>query len=412
MSYDVARVRGLYVSITAGWTYLNAHQRPQIPERVSSAVARAFRTAPQVTENSGGYGSHSRHSQPGHIDALRSLHAARMAIADLCGATADRVLLGTGLAELYRQLAAAMQPLLGNSSSVVLSQLDPPELNAAFTQNSVAEVRCAQPDLGTGELPAWQYRTVVDGSTRLVSVGAAHSSLGPVAPVRRIAEITHQRSRAWVLVDATAYAMYRPISPDYWDADIIAIDVAKLGGPEVAALVFRDTAMLKRLRALNPHCPEDSTAKLEYPVSAGLAGGVPALVDHLANLVDSPGTRRTRLLHSMRALARYAEDLGYYLLRSLESLPAVHILGVSGEAAGGGVHDRIPCASFLVHGVPAATVYQRLIDNGLVSTVAQPTELMESMGAVDAGGAVTVSLSPFSTTHDIDQLIRAMASLA
>lgn len=412
MSYDVARVRGLYVSITAGWTYLNAHAHPQIPERVSSAVARAFRAAPQVVESGSGYGSHSRHDAPGQLHRERSLREARIAIADLVGATPDCVLLGTGLPELYHQLASAMQPMLRRSSSIVVNELDNPELSAAFSDHPVAEIRWAQPDLATGELPAWQYRNIVDGGTRLVVLGAAHPLLGPVAPVRRITEITRQRSRAWTLVDATAFAAYRPIDPEDWGADIIAVDVGHLGGPQLAALVFRDRAMLKRLRELRPGYPADSVQKLEYPVSAGLAGGVPALVDHMAGLVESRGTRRTRLLHSMGEFARFSEDMDYYLIHSLESLPAVHVLGVSGEAAAGGLHDRIPCASFLVHGVPASTVHQRLLDNGLLCTVTENTPLMEDMGAVDAGGALTVSLSPFSTTHDIDQLIRAMASLA
>ena len=37
MAFDVASVRGLYTSLGDGWTYLNAHDAPQIPERVSAA---------------------------------------------------------------------------------------------------------------------------------------------------------------------------------------------------------------------------------------------------------------------------------------------------------------------------------------------------------------------------------------
>lgn len=47
-SYDVFSVRGLYTSLGDGWTYLNAHDCPQIPERVSAAVARF----PPSTQNS------------------------------------------------------------------------------------------------------------------------------------------------------------------------------------------------------------------------------------------------------------------------------------------------------------------------------------------------------------------------
>ena len=42
MAYDVASVRGLYTSLSDGWTYLNAHDCPQIPERVSAAVSVSY----------------------------------------------------------------------------------------------------------------------------------------------------------------------------------------------------------------------------------------------------------------------------------------------------------------------------------------------------------------------------------
>ena len=37
--------------------------------------------------------------------------------------------------------------------------------------------------------------------------------------------------------------------------------------------------------------------------------------------------------------------------------------------------------------------------------------LLEAMGVMEAGGAVTVGLQPFNTPHDVDQLVRAVASL-
>ena len=48
MVFDVARVRGLYVSLSDGWTYLNAQENAQVPEKVSTGVAMAFRTAASI----------------------------------------------------------------------------------------------------------------------------------------------------------------------------------------------------------------------------------------------------------------------------------------------------------------------------------------------------------------------------
>lgn len=411
MAYDVARVRGLYVSLSDGWTYLNAHACPQIPERVSAAVARSFRLSPGLADTEPASGTHSRVSRVGRLEGEYYLDAARLAVADLVGATAEQVVLGPSLQVLYQGLARAMRPLLRHNSSIVLSHLDQPVLTTAF-EGLNAGVRWAQPDLATGALPAFQYEDLVDGTTRLVSLSHAHELLGTVAPVAEISEIVRERSRAWVMVDVTAVAPYRPLNAADLGADILSLDLAALGGPQLAALVFRDTRMFRRLDSLNPGVVEDSVAKLESPVSTGLAGGVAATVDHLADLVSSRGTRSTRLQHSMRELSTYLGHLSAELQGALSSLASVHILGVTGEAANGGIRDRIPRLSFAVRDVPAETVHQRLIDNGLVTTLCPPGLLLREMGVEEIGGAVTVSLGPFNASADVDNLVRVLASLA
>ena len=65
--------------------------------------------------------------------------------------------------------------------------------------------------------------------------------------------------------------------------------------------------------------------------------------------------------------------------------------------------------------MPAATVYERLFDNGIVTTLTTPEEatpLLTEMGIEEIGGAVTVGLGPFNTEADVEQLIRVVASLA
>lgn len=400
MVYDVARVRGQYLSLGDGWTYLNAHQCPQIPERVSAAVSRSFRLATGVAEVEAPSGSHSRAYAPGRLHGESLVDDARLAVADLCGVTPDRVILGPDLPVLYSRLARALRPLLRRNSSVVLSGLDDATLCEPFTELG-GEVRWARPDLGTGSLPAYQYRELVDGSTRLVALSAAHPYLGTVAPVGAIVDHTRSRSRAWVLADVTAFLPHRPLQATDWGADILALDLAQLGGPQVAALVFRDTAMFRRIEPL-----------ADASVIPALAGGVPALVEHLADLAGEEGTRRARLQRSMEQLADYLADLAGDMCMLLGTLPAVHILGVSGEAGDGGRGERIPRLSFAVRGVPAATVHQRLLDNGLVTTILPDSPLANDMGVEEVGGAVTVSLSPFTTRHDLEHLTRVVASLA
>ncbi|MDY5840860.1 MAG: aminotransferase class V-fold PLP-dependent enzyme [Corynebacterium camporealensis] len=412
-AYDVAAVRGLYTGLTeGGWTYLNAHAAPQVAERVSAGVARSFRMSTAVAVQEASAGAHSAQLRPGLLEGDLAFESARRAVADICGAKADTVVLGPSLPVLYQSLARALGPLVRRNSSVVLSKLDPPALYSAFTEVD-AEVRWAQPDLGTGELPAFQYAELVDGSTRLASFSAAHELLGTVTPTKEIIEKVRSRSRAWTLLDVTALAPYRPIEFGDLGADILGLDLSQLGGPQMAALVFRDTAMFRRLDALSPVNSEHTAQKIETPVSCGLAGGVGPLADHLASLAGGDrGSRRVRLHRSMESTQTYMDELARDLYFYLDTLTAVHIIGVTGEAAAGASEDRIPRLTFAVNGVPAATVHQRLFDNGLVTTLAPSTPLLTEMGVDEIGGAVTVALGPFNTYHDIEHLVRVVASLA
>jgi len=401
---DVASVRGLYAGLSDGWTYLNAHDTPQIAEQVSAGVARAFRMSPAVAAIDAPSGSHSAPVVAGHLERADFITTARLAIADLTGAHQSAVVLGPSLPVLYSTLASNLGPLLRRNSAVVLQRLD-----SASLGDIDATIRWAQPDLGTGELPGFQFNELVDGTTRFVSFTAAHTTLGAVAPVEKITDIVRNTSRAWSLVDVSALATYRSIDIDELGADIVGIDLAQLGGPEISALVFRDTSMFKRLNIQR----ED----LESRVSAGLAGGVGPLVDHLARLGDPDdelrGSRRTRLRNSMAKVSAHMRQLSDELYSLMGTLPAVHILGVTGEAAVGARTDnRIPRLSFAVKNVPAETVHQRLFGNGLVTTLTPRSELLTEMGVDDIGGAVTVSLSPFNTAQDIEHLVRVVASLA
>lgn len=405
LSYDVASVRGLYTSLSDGWTYLNAHDCPQIPERVSAAVARSFRMSTAVARPEPRVGTHSRQAL-GVPEGRSFLFDARSAIADLTNSHPNRVILGPSLPVLYQALALAMRPMFRRNSSVALSNVERPALAGALRRVLAGvETRYAQADLATGDLPAWQFSQLIDGATRLVSVPAAHALLGNVLPVADIADEVRARSRAWILVDASAVAPYNLLDFDSLGADIVGIDVAELGGPQISALVFRDEAMFGRL---------DMDA-LHLDVSTGLAGGVSATVDHYASLIDvaqGKKTRRERLEASMGEASRYLRGMRDDLHTFLGTLPTVHIVGVSGEAAEGAHIERIPRLMFGVVGVPAETVHQRLFANGIVASRVDVCPLLEDMGVAEMGGAVAVSLGPFNTQADIEQLIRTVASLA
>ncbi|MBP3088348.1 aminotransferase class V-fold PLP-dependent enzyme [Corynebacterium sp. sy017] len=403
MSFDIAHARGLYTSLSDGWIYLNADSQPQVPETVAAAVSRSFRNARLMQTTAFDEQLSGTHAQAPALKFYGNEHinAARRALADLTGTQAQCVILGAQLPMLYTHLSQAIRPLMRRGAHLISSRADRNCIDPTIA--GIGEVRYSEPDVGTAEVPAWQYKDLVSGSTRLVSLSAAHPHVGVLNPVAEISQIVHEQSRSWVLCDVTALVGAKPVSFQELGVDIIALDCAALGGPEIAALIFRDASMFPRI---------DTTA-LEFPISAGLAGGVAAIVDHIADLAgEQRGSRRNRLQSAVQETGAYLASLSRYLVDSLSVLPKVHLFGITGELARNAKTERIPRISFCMAGVPAHTIYKRLLSHGIITTMTGNDPLLNIMGAAETQGVISIGLSAFNTTNDIDQLLRALASLA
>lgn len=463
--FDNPRVRGLFASLSDGWTYMNAHSKPQVPEKVSAAVARAFRVSNLLEPVEVGTGSHSRAQQPGRRLGETFDAAARVAVADLVGGRPEFVILGPSRGALLDRLAHTMGRKLRLGQEMVLSRVDDPANLTPWREAADlfgAAVRWAEPDLSTGVLPAWQYADLVGPHTALVALGAANRHVGAVNDVRAVTDIVRAKApRALTVVDVDNIAPHRVIDVLQLGADVVAVDVASLGGPQVGALVFNSA---EAMASVVPFGGRSVRAALEFGgVAEGLLGGVPAAVDHLAQLdEDARGTRRRRLETALPQANAYVNGLARRAVEGLQSLGTVHVVGVDGDFDADPHFDnidRIPRVTFIVDGVPAAVAQQRLVANRVVADVVYPSEsellrvmgvfgdpddeagpgrrsrrakrgrhaeqageLMElgdsyvgsvfGAGPVEEAGALTLSFSVHNTNYDVDQVVRAVASLA
>ncbi|AMO59069.1 cysteine desulfurase [Mycolicibacterium phlei] len=397
MAYDVARVRGLHPALGDGWVRFDAQHGMLLPDTVGRAVSTAFR------------GSMPTPVGP-HPSARRSaavLEAARLAVADLVNADPRGVVLGADRTILLTSLADASSSRVGLGYEVVVTRLDDeaniaPWLRAANRYG--AKVKWAEVDIETGELPSWQWESLVTPSTRLVAIASASSTLGTVTDLRAVTKLAHDQG-ALVVVDHSAAAPYRLLDIEESEADIVAINALAWGGPPIGALVFRDPALLNTLGSvsLDPHAT--GPARLEAGAHQfGLLAGVVASIEYLATLDETArGTRRERLAVSMESANLYMNRLFDYLLMSLRSLSAVTVIG-SPEV-------RIPALSFVVNDVPADRVVQRLADNGILAIGNAQSRVLDVIGVNDIGGAVTIGLAHYTTAAEVDQLVRVLASL-
>jgi cysteine desulfurase family protein (TIGR01976 family) len=267
-----------------------------------------------------------------------------------------------------------------------------------------ATVKWAEVDIESGELPTWQWESLVTRPTRLVAISSASSTLGTVTELREVTKLVHEVGGI-VVVDHSAAAPYRLIDIDEIEADVVAVNALAWGGPPIGALVFRDPAVIDTLGSVSLDLGATGAARLELGSHQfGMLAGVVASIEYLAGLDESAqGTRRERLAVSMRSAAAYLNGLFDYLLISLRSLPTVTVIG-SPEV-------RIPVLTFAIENVPAERVVQRLADNGILAIANASARVLDLIGVNDVGGAVTIGLAHYSTAAEVDQLVRALASL-
>ncbi|OBB40353.1 cysteine desulfurase-like protein [Mycobacterium sp. 852002-51961_SCH5331710] len=397
MAYDVARVRGLHPSLGDGWVRFDAQNGMLLPDAVGRAVSTAFR------------GSMPTPVGP-HPSAQRSaavLEAARLAVADLVNADPRGVVLGADRSILLTSLADASSSRVGLGYEVVVTRLDDeaniaPWLRAANRYG--AKVKWAEVDIETGELPSWQWESLLTRPTRLVAITSASSTLGTVTDLRAVTKLAHDQG-AMVVVDHSAAAPYQLIDIDEIDADVVAVNALAWGGPPIGALVFRDPSLIDSFGSVSLNPNATGAARLEVGAHQfGLLAGVVASIEYLASLDENAhGTRRERLGISMHSANAYMSRLFDYLLISLRSLSTVMVIGQP--------ESRIPVLSFAVNDVPADRVVQRLADNGILAISNASSRVLDVIGVNDVGGAVTVGLAHYTTTAEVDQLVRALASL-
>jgi cysteine desulfurase family protein (TIGR01976 family) len=392
---DVARVRGLYLSLPSGPATLDGPLSALQPESVIRAIVASLRSAP---------------TQPGGT-SFRSQRTAsallqtRAAFADLVGAAPESVVLGATQAGLQLQFAELVSRDWQLSDQVVLSRLDSDSVLTPWLRTARAcgaSARWAEFDLETGEVPTWQYEHLITPRTRLVSVPIGNAATGTTPDVRAIADLAHDVG-ALVLVDIGAAAPHVPLSLEELGADLMCVDAATFGGPTLSALIARPGLLMRLDEVSHSRAPQ----RFELgPLPVELLDGATAAVDHLAGLDDrAGGERRARLLRSVALAGEHTAGLWEHFDERVSRLPHVTVFGGSGP--------RVPVLGFTVARRRPAQVGEFLAQRG-VSVWTGPsglTQLMTAFGADEIGGAAFAGFMPHTTIGEVDQLLAGLADL-
>jgi cysteine desulfurase family protein (TIGR01976 family) len=400
MPFNVSAVRAAYPALADGYAYLDGAAGTQVPWPVIEAISQAYRRG---IGNTGGAFPASQRS-----DLITD--ECRQAVADLTGGSPEGVILGPNMTTLTYRLAATLARTWRPGDEIVVSRLDHDANVRPWVQEAAragVTVRWAEVDLPSGELPAGQYDSLLSERTRLVAVTAASNVLG-TRP--QVAQITAKARAAGALsyVDGVHATPHGPTDVAALGAGFYATSAYKWSGPHVG-IVVADPALLE---ALHPDKLEPAPATIPdrfeqgTPPFADLAG-VTAAVEHLASLDPAAtGTRRERVLASMRAAERHELSLFETMLDGLSGLPGVTLYGKA--------HSRTATAYFTVAGHTPAEVAMHLASRKINVWHGDnyAWEVTAALGIRDAGSAVRAGLVHYNDRTDVDRLLAAAAELA
>jgi len=395
-SWDVNGIRSQYPALVGGTAFLDGAGGTQVPECVIEAISQAYRSG---LSNVGGPFEASRRS-------VQLIADAREAVADLTGGEAAGVVLGPNMTTLTYRLAEALAKTWVPGDEIVLSELDHDANVRPWVQAAAAAgatVRWARVDRLTTDLPAGQYAELVTSRTRLVAVAAASNLIGTVPDVAAISALAHGQG-ALVYVDAVAAAPHLRLDMSSLGADLIALSAYKWCGPHAGAVVASPD-LLKTLKPdkLEPSC-DDVPERFELG-TAGLANmaGIAAAVNHLADLVAGEGDRRQRLDRSFAALTAREDVMVRETISRLADIPGVRMVGSPTRRTG--------TICFTVDSLTPGEVAARLGEQDIAvsSGHAYAWELSRVLGIRDTGGAVRVTLAPYTAESDLQRLVNAIS---
>ena len=396
MTFDVSRIRAAYPALADGHAYLDGAAGTQVPTAVIDAIADAYRA---------GIGNiHGAFAASRRSDGI--VAECRAAVADLVGGHADGVVLGPNMTTLTYRLAYALAKGWGPGDEIVVTTLDHdanvrPWVQAA--ERAGATVKWAQVDVETGELPADQYRQIVNERTKLVAVTAASNVLGTKPDVAAITGIAHDAG-ALTYVDGVHATPHGPIDVTALGADFYATSAYKWSGPHIGA-VIADPALLATLAPDKlASSPDEVPDRFELGTSAFAdLAGVTAAVEHLAGLDDAAtGTRRQRLLTSMAAVEAHEQAL---LRRMLDGLDGVTRYGHA-------VH-RTATVYFNVPGRKPEEVAELLAARkvNVWNGHNYAWEVTAALGIRDSGGAVRAGAVHYNNDDDVDRFVDAVREI-
>jgi len=345
-----------------------------------------------------------------------ALAAARRAVADFLGASADEVAFGANMTTLTFHLARALGRAWGPGDEVVVTELDH-HANVdpwrALARERGVVIRSVPFVPETGQLDLQALTAALGPRTRLLALGAASNALGTINDVREMAARAHAAG-ALVFVDAVHYAPHSRVDVRNLGCDFLACSAYKFYGPHVGILYGRQERLANLdVPKLEP-APDAAPERLETGTQnhEGIVGTA-AAVDFLAALAEGPegpaagGDRRGALSAVLAALHDRGQRLVTRLWEGLGAIPGVTLHGPPPSA------PRTPTVAFTVAGRASHEVARALAHRAVFVSNGDfyATTAVRRLGHAEHG-VVRAGCACYTTREEVDRLIEGVSETA
>ncbi|BDX35043.1 cysteine desulfurase-like protein [Mycobacterium antarcticum] len=394
MSFDVGAVRRCFPALEGGTAFFDGPGGSQTPTAVADAVRDAML---RPLSNRGPATAAARNAE-------EIVGRCRDAVADLLNADPDEVIFGRSMTALTFDLARTLSTRWQPGDEVVVTRLDHdanvrPWVIAAAAAGAV--VRWVDFDPATAELLVPDVEAQLSERTRLVAVTAASNLIGTMPDVRAIAARAHAVG-ALLYVDGVHYTAHGVVDVRALGADFFACSPYKFLGPHCGVVASRrdvlaDLRPAKLLPATDRVPERFELGTLPYELMAGTT----AAVDFIAGMTDATGSRRERLVASLRALELHEDALRHRIETGLRRLPSVRVHSLAAR--------RTPTLLLTFADRAAAEVSAALAEQDVNAPAGSfyAYEASRRLGLGEAGG-LRVGLAPYNTTDDVDRLLRGL----
>jgi cysteine desulfurase family protein (TIGR01976 family) len=384
VTLDVEALRARFPALAGEVTFFDAPGGTQVPEDVIDAIA--------------GYLRHSNANTRGYFATSRATDAvladARIAAAELLGATAEEVVFGANTTSLEFTLTRTVARELEAGDEIVVTRLDheanvSPWLELERDLDLVVRFADVRDDT---TLDLAGLERLLGPRTRVVAFPWASNAVGTVQDVARIAELAHAAGAlAWV--DAVHYAPHGPIDVAATGVDVLFCSPYKFFGPHLG-VAFARRELLQRWLPYKVRPAPDEPAGHRFEL----------------------GTQPHELLAGFIVAVEYVRSLGWDAVQAHErGLGERFLAGLPDGCALHGLptmDGRVPTFALSVGRLSPREAAMRLGERGLAVWHGHyyAVEVMKRLGLPE--GAVRVGFVHYNTEEEVDRLLAALEELA